>query len=148
LDAGQILVHCDKHGGRDRYGALLQNRFPEHLVEVYGEGRSLSVYRWGPPSRRAEFRFVAKGESFLPSALASMVAKYLRELAMKAFNQFWLQRVAGLKPTAGYPGDASRFLADIDAATGRRTPETRKTRDFSRKTRVFGGFCQGVAEGA
>ncbi|MCH5377245.1 MAG: hypothetical protein JJ992_25055 [Planctomycetes bacterium] len=109
-----ILVHCDKHGGRNRYGPLLQSHFPEYLVEVGGESRAASRYRWGPPSRRAEFRFVAKGESFLPSALASMVAKYLRELAMKAFNHFWQQRIAGLKPTAGYPGDARRFLAEIE----------------------------------
>jgi hypothetical protein len=45
-----------------------------------------------------------------------MAAKYLRELAMKAFNQFWQQHVPGLKPTAGYPVDARRFRAEIDAA--------------------------------
>jgi len=111
-----ILVHCDKHGGRNRYAPLLQSHFPDHLIEVYDESRAQSRYGWGPPPRRAEFRFVAKGESFLPSALASMVAKYLRELAMKAFNHFWQQQVAGLKPTAGYPVDARRFLADIDQA--------------------------------
>jgi hypothetical protein len=116
LDAGPILVHCDKHGGRNHYGPLLQHYFPEHLVEVCVEGRAQSRYRTGPPSRRTEFRFVAKGETFLPTALASMAAKYLRELAMKAFNQFWQQHVPGLKPTAGYPVDARRFLADIDAA--------------------------------
>ncbi len=111
-----ILVHCDKHGGRNRYGPLLQSHFPDHLIEICDESRAQSRYRWGPPSRRAEFRFVAKGESFLPSALASMVAKYLRELAMKAFNRFWQQQVSGLKPTAGYPVDARRFLAEIDQA--------------------------------
>lgn len=114
-----ILVQCDKHGGRNKYGPLLQNAFPDHLVEIRGEGRSQSVYRWGPPNRRVEARFVAKGESFLPSALASMVSKYLRELAMMAFNQFWKERVPSLKPTAGYPGDAGRFRADIAACQTR-----------------------------
>jgi hypothetical protein len=124
LDTGQILVHGDKHGGRDRYGALLQQHFPEHLIEIRHESRSLSVYRSGPPSRRVEFRFAAKGEAFLPSALASMVAKYLRELAMKAFNHFWQQRVANLKPTAGYPLDAKRFIEEIaEARAALKIPE-------------------------
>ena len=38
-----------------------------------------------------------------------MTAKYLRELAMRAFNEFWCARVPGLRPTAGYPVDARRF---------------------------------------
>jgi hypothetical protein len=63
-----------------------------------------------------EIRFVAKGENFLPAALASMTSKYLRELAMRAFNQFWCTRVPNLKPTAGYPLDAVRFKAAIAAA--------------------------------
>jgi hypothetical protein len=124
LDAGQILVHGDKHGGRDRYGALLQQYFPEHLIEIRHESRSLSIYRSGPPSRRVEFRFAANGETFLPAALASMVAKYLRELAMKAFNHFWQQHVANLKPTAGYPLDAKRFIEEIaEARAALKIPE-------------------------
>lgn len=114
-----ILISCDKHGGRNRYGALLQQRFPDQLIEVRTEGRAQSVYRWGPASRRVETRFVVGGEEFLPSALASMVCKYLRELAMQAFNQFWCESVAGLKPTAGYPLDARRFKSDIGAAQKR-----------------------------
>lgn len=114
-----ILVQCDKHGGRNKYGPLLQQAFPDHLVEVRGEGRAQSIYRWGPPNRRVEIRFVAKGESFLPSALASMASKYLRELAMMAFNQFWKKHVPGLKATAGYPADARRFKSDIAACQTR-----------------------------
>jgi hypothetical protein len=45
-----------------------------------------------------------------------MASKYLRELAMGAFNEFWRRRVAGLRPTAGYPQDARRFKADIAGA--------------------------------
>ena len=40
-----------------------------------------------------------------------MTSKYLRELAMRAFNDFWCGRVPDLAPTAGYPGDARRFHA-------------------------------------
>ena len=116
IGTGSILINCDKHGGRNKYNHLLQDVFPVHLIEVQKEGRAESVYRWGPADRRIEARFVAKGESFLPSALGSMIAKYLRELAMKAFNQFWLQQVPDIKPTAGYPVDARRFKAQIAAA--------------------------------
>jgi hypothetical protein len=42
-----------------------------------------------------------------------MVAKYLRELSMHAFNAYWQSHVPHLKPTAGYPGDAKRFKLDI-----------------------------------
>lgn len=110
---GPILIQSDKHGGRTRYAALLQHVFPEHLIEVHEETRQQSTYRWGPASRSIEARFTAKGERFLPSALASMLSKYLRELAMRAFNRFWQQHVPNLKPTAGYPVDAKRFRQDI-----------------------------------
>jgi hypothetical protein len=45
-----------------------------------------------------------------------MAAKYLRELAMRAFNDFWCGRVRDLAPTAGYPGDSRRFMAAIQGA--------------------------------
>jgi len=118
LPQGPIRVICDKHGGRNRYGKLLAEHFPDALIEIYGEGRRQSVYRFGPPSRRVEFRFQTKAESCLPAALASMASKYLRELAMRALNAFWCRRVAGLRPTAGYPQDAKRFkaaIADVQA---------------------------------
>jgi hypothetical protein len=43
-----------------------------------------------------------------------MTSKYLRELAMRAFNDFWCTRVPGLEPTAGYPGDSRRFKRAIE----------------------------------
>ena len=44
-----------------------------------------------------------------------MVSKYVRELAMAAFNRFWCQRLEGLRPTAGYPIDSHRFRGEIAA---------------------------------
>jgi hypothetical protein len=35
---------------------------------------------------------------------------------MLEFNRFWQAHVPGLKPTAGYPGDAARFFEDIQPA--------------------------------
>lgn len=111
----RVLIHCDKHGGRNHYLPLLQHFFPNCLIQVVKEGRSQSVYRWSESERNVEIRFVAKGERFPPAALASMIAKYLRELAMHAFNNYWQQQVLGIRPTAGYPVDARRFKKEIAA---------------------------------
>lgn len=119
--AEEIRVQGDKHGGRHYYGPLLQNQFPEWLVEVHDEGAARSLYRFGPAERRVEFSFRAGGEAALPIALASMFAKYLRELSMRAFNAFWCARVPDLRPTAGYPSDARRFkraIATVQAELG------------------------------
>ncbi len=107
-DAGPIHVVCDKHGGCNRYADLLADHFPGVFVEICGESRSQSVSRFGPAERRVEFRFQTKGEAYLQAALVSMASKYLRELAMQAFNAFWGERVPDLKPTGGYPQDARR----------------------------------------
>ena len=116
LDDAPVSIVCDKHGGRNRYQHLLAEHFPGSFIEIHGESRSRSVYRFGPEQRRVEIRFQKKGESHLPTALASMASKYLRELAMRAFNAFWCGRVAGLRPTAGYPQDAKRFKTEIATA--------------------------------
>jgi len=116
LDVEPVTIVCDKHGGRARYQRLLQMQFPDPLIEVVREGLAESIYHWGNGCERVKMHFRAGGESFLPAALASMTAKYLRELAMNAFNAFWQTRVEGLKPTAGYPLDARRFKREIAAA--------------------------------
>jgi hypothetical protein len=118
-DRDPLLIHCDKHGGRNRYGPLLQETFPDDLVQVLAEGRECSRYRWQSGGRRIEARFAAHGEEFLPAALASMASKYLRELAMADFNEFWQQHLPSVKPTAGYPVDARRFMAEIEPARRR-----------------------------
>jgi hypothetical protein len=106
-------IVCDKHGGRNRYGPLLATHFPAEAIEMLVEGRAESCYQWGSPESPVEICFRTRGESFLPTALASMTAKYLRELAMVSFNRFWQAQVAGIRPTAGYPLDAKRFRAEI-----------------------------------
>ena len=42
-----------------------------------------------------------------------MASKYLREVLMLEFNRFWREHIPDLKPTAGYPVDAARFLQAI-----------------------------------
>ena len=110
---GPALVVCDKHGGRNSYGPLLQQQFPDSLVQVRGESRGRSVYVWSHGARAVQARFQVGAESHLAVALASMTAKYLREVFMKAFNAFWRRHVPGLAPTAGYPLDARRFKREI-----------------------------------
>ena len=116
LPPGGALVFCDKHGGRTYYAALLQHIFPEELVIVRRETAALAVYQVQHAGRTIEFRFQPKGEQHLPTALASMTAKYLRELAMRPFNAFWQRHIPNLKATAGYPTDARRFCDDISRA--------------------------------
>jgi ribonuclease HII len=109
-----FLICLDKHGGRSRYTAILQHHFPESWIEPISENRNISRYRWQHGDWPVEAHFRVGCEEFLPTALASMTAKYHRELAMKAFNAFWTSRLPELQPTAGYPGDAQRFKAAIE----------------------------------
>ncbi len=109
-----FFISFDKHGGRNRYAELLQHHFPDQEIETLLESRPASRYRWGPAEARVEVCFRTKGEAELPTALASMTAKYHRELAMRAFNAYWAAQIPGLKATAGYPQDAKRFKAEID----------------------------------
>lgn len=104
----QALIVADKHGGRNRYDGLLSETFgrPVNCLE---EGAEQSTYRLG----KGELRFQPRAESHGPVALASMTAKYLRELAMHHFNKFWIERLPALRPTAGYPNDAKRFREEI-----------------------------------
>ena len=104
----EALIVADKHGGRNRYDSLLAESF-KLPVECLKEGADLSAYRVG----NGELRFQPRAEAHGPVALASMTAKYLREVAMEQFNQFWQRRIPGLKPTQGYPVDAKRFRDQI-----------------------------------
>lgn len=113
LPQADVRVWCDRHGGRKHYAALLQHVFPESWVQVVQENKDCSVYRLQREQGSVEFRFQVKADQHLPCALASMVAKYIRELGMLAFNRYWARRVPGLRPTAGYPVDAKRFRRDI-----------------------------------
>ena len=110
-----VFAVCDKHGGRNFYTSLLQHHFSEHWIEPVFESHKDSRYAWGPEESRVSVSFRVGGERFLPTALASMTAKYLRELAMRAFNDFWRAHIPNLRPTAGYYGDSRRFKKDITA---------------------------------
>ncbi len=108
-----LKIVCDKHGGRSRYAGLCSEFLTEEFIWVKEEGIDISAYRWSENSRDVSASFVARGESFLPTALASMVSKYVREVFMELWNRFWRLKVPNLKPTKGYPLDAKRFKREI-----------------------------------
>ena len=114
-----IDIVCDKHGGRNRYAAMLQDGQTDALVTVQQETRAISHYCWREVLREVHWRFVMESERWLPSALASMTAKYVRELSMKSFNAYWARHAPGVRKTAGYPTDARRFRREIAAAQQR-----------------------------
>ncbi len=105
------LVIGDKHGGRDRYADLLIDVLDGRMVFVLEEGSLRSRYKLGP----SELRFQQKAEAHFPVAVASMVCKYAREVALELFNSFWQKHLPDLRPTKGYPQDAKRFHAETQA---------------------------------
>lgn len=112
-EGDSVLCRCDRHGGRAKYAALIQTVFPEFWVDVLEESKQLSRYRFQWHGRSVELRFQVRSEQFFETAWASLHAKYLRELAMDEFNDFWGQFDKTLMPTRGYPVDAKRFFEQI-----------------------------------
>ena len=108
------IIWCDRHGGRKHYAGIVSRHFDAPLVRAIEETAARSAYALASPPCRIEFS--VGGESRVPVALASMTAKYVRELAMHAFNAFWSARLPALRPTAGYPLDARRWRRDAAAA--------------------------------
>lgn len=108
-----MTLWADKHGGRSHYTPLLRESFGFSLVQVVAESSARSEYLACRAGASCRFVFLAKAESLFPVAAASVVSKYLRELAMQAFNEYWHQHIPGITPTAGYPQDAARFLREI-----------------------------------
>ena len=109
-----VSVVCDKLGGRNAYGPLLQGAFPQGWVVSEVESAAESRYRVEGLARdvRVSFRPRADGET-VAVALASMAAKYLREVSMRQFNRHWRTHLPDLQPTAGYPVYGARFYAEI-----------------------------------
>ncbi|HJW86828.1 MAG TPA: hypothetical protein VJ440_09370 [Candidatus Brocadiaceae bacterium] len=116
-DASGDTIHLtiDKQGGRNSYLDPLQEQFPTATFLAMEEGAKISTYEaTNAQKKKMTLSFVEKGEeSCMAVALASLFSKYVRELFMRLENQYWLQCMPGLKPTAGYYEDAHRFLSQI-----------------------------------
>ncbi|WP_010582156.1 hypothetical protein [Schlesneria paludicola] len=108
-DETETFIVGDKHGGRNRYDQLLAEVLDGEMIFRLEESAERSEYRVG----KTVLRFQPRAEVHAPVALASMTAKYVRELAMTQFNRFWARHIDDLRPTQGYPLDARRFRDEI-----------------------------------
>ena len=110
-----IEIYCDKHGGRNRYQAILTFMFDEEWFAIEIEGRTCSRYAAKWAGHSIQIQFMVDGDSIFPSAAASIIAKWTREELMDRLNGFWKTKVAGdIAPTAGYYVDALRFAEQIE----------------------------------
>ncbi len=122
----RLGIVCDRQGGRMAYADLLARAMPESTITVIEQTDTRSQYVWEHAGRRAGITFLVEAEqAHLPVALASMTAKYVRELAMMRFNRGWARRLVELKrppiePTAGYAQDARRWLAEMNLTSAER----------------------------
>ncbi|MFA4986169.1 MAG: hypothetical protein WC712_06265 [Candidatus Brocadiia bacterium] len=105
---GELIV--DRQGGRAFYSAFLYSKFPRDFPMTVSESSERSDYQVG--GLRISF-LVRSEEESPPVALASMTAKYVRELYMNAFNRHWKNLIPTVTPTAGYPEDGKRFFGEI-----------------------------------
>jgi len=108
-------IMVDRHGGRTNYRNDLQLCWPEAEIQILCEDSEMSRYRMQLGKSLATVTFASKSdEKHLPVALASMIAKYTRELKMIRLNRYFQNEIPELKPTAGYVKDGRRFLKEIE----------------------------------
>jgi ribonuclease HII len=112
----QVEVYCDKHGGRNRYQSILSHCFDQELFSILLEGAECSRYTTCWNGNAMHIQFKVDGDSIFPSAAASILAKWTREVLMGRLNTFWKSKIVGrIEPTAGYYVDAMRFAGQIES---------------------------------
>lgn len=135
---GGVRVICDAQGGRTRYQSylaraipggrvttleesplrsryLVEGERPCHISDIAGDDGDSEPLAADNRPRALTILFMPQADGLhLPVALASMLAKFVRELMMLRFNRYWQQRLPELKPTAGYVQDARRWLSDVE----------------------------------
>lgn len=105
----QIVV--DKQGGRKFYKEYLDSILNIQSTAIVQEENNHSIYR----VNNNEIHFMAKADSNnFTVALASMFSKYMRELGMLSFNNYWKEKSQDLKRTAGYYTDGIRFITELE----------------------------------
>lgn len=123
-------VVVDRQSGRMRYRDVLAMNFDGCGVSVLAESAQRSSYLIEAAPRGAgasaahrnadsgargmvvHFQTSAE-QQHMPVALASMIAKYNRELLMQRFKSYFAKQLPGIAPTAGYGSDAKRFWQDV-----------------------------------
>jgi hypothetical protein len=115
--ASAVAIRVDRLGGRKYYEPFLRSVFPLRRIETIVESEAVSRYVIADAGRPLELSFEVGGERrHLPIALASVIAKYTRECFIARLNRYFGARRPGLAPTAGYPQDAGRWLAELGDA--------------------------------
>jgi hypothetical protein len=110
-----IRIAVDKLGGRNFYGPMLQSAFPDGWPRAVCESAADCTYDILGLPREVRITFQPKADgNFFCVAVASMTAKYVREICMRQFNAYWNEKIPGIAPTAGYPQDAVRFMTEIE----------------------------------
>lgn len=114
---GEATILVDRLGGRRFYAPGLASHLPEFLPTPIREGKRRSTYLLHGAARGARLEFAVGGEErSFACAIASILAKYARELLVEQLNAYYRARAPGLRPTAGYVLDGRRFLAELREA--------------------------------
>lgn len=107
-------IAVDRQSGRTRYRDLLGQVFEGANINVLAELKKASVYEVISGDRKLSISFSVEAEqAHFPAALASMCAKYTRELLMQRFNLFFKGVSPDITPTAGYGSDANRWRDEM-----------------------------------
>ncbi len=111
-DGLQIIV--DRQGGRVHYRKILQRMFGDMHLTILTQSPACSSYELRAGSKKMRLHFVVGADDrFLPTSLASMASKYIRELLVDNINRYFTAHCASLKPTAGYWKDGLRFIDEL-----------------------------------
>lgn len=112
LPNGGHLV-ADRCGGLMHYLPALRRAYPGASIRKLQERVELSSYAITRGEQRAKVSFAAGGEDrAFPTALASCIAKYVREAMLHLLNGWFRTKLPELRPTAGYYTDGRRFLKE------------------------------------
>ncbi len=115
-----LTIVVDRQGGRSHYGDFLRQMFGAWELSVLREDDARADYTLSRGTDSVQITFAEKAETLaLPTGLASMTAKYLRERLMGRFNAWWRSHDPSLKPTAGYWTDGHRWLEESHALRDR-----------------------------
>jgi ribonuclease HII len=113
-DGQEVVIYSDKLGGRHFYWQMLLECFAERWVTPLCETADASQYRVEGGTRLIHVHFLPRAEtSSIVVALASMLAKYVREIWMGQFHRYWQRYIPDLDKTGGYLPHAREWYARI-----------------------------------
>lgn len=116
-----VEIVVDRQGGRVHYEDLLRELF-DSRVEIVEKTARRSAYTVVDRPDVRSIEFLVGGDSRCAAiSIASIFAKYTRELLMARLNDYFCSRLEGLEPTEGYFRDGRRFVdetAELRARLG------------------------------